>query len=321
MVVAIFVFFSLSDRATAEESRLDEVSLLLQQEKFEDAVKILEQERKSATDPTDRLAATGMLGDVLMRLYRVDEAVGCFRDLVNLHPQNGFLRFKLGNALSLQISTMNDAISELQQARSLGYENPDVLYKIGFCCKVLGENATDSVQRDSFHGEAEKNLKALLQEEPDHLAGIGNLADLYFNLGKFDRALDLYKQVRKLQPKNPVLIPRLAHTMMMAGNATESITLLKDYVASQDVPIATGTDKIERIMQLEMTSSGISYLIEALYRTGNTSEAIPYVRRLKDITDPFKNDSSESPSMKFFHEKAVELLEAVEGPQRKPTNQ
>lgn len=73
------------------------------------------------SDPQHR-EALEMLGHALTRRGRHDEALGVDRKLVELQPDNAYVRYNLACSLS-NLGRIDEALKELESALTLGYED------------------------------------------------------------------------------------------------------------------------------------------------------------------------------------------------------
>ena len=76
------------------------------------------------------------------------------------------------------------------------------------------------------------DLRGRLQRNPNDLAALVNLADLYFDAGKFTQAIPYYKRAIALDPENPDTRTDYATALHGAGQDVASIHELESVLAS-----------------------------------------------------------------------------------------
>ncbi len=76
-------------------------------------------------------------------------------------------------------------------------------------------------------------LRARLKANPDDLAAIVGLSDMYFDAGKFDQAIDLYRRALTLDPGNPDVRTDYATALHQTGHDLEALKQLDIVLAER----------------------------------------------------------------------------------------
>jgi tetratricopeptide (TPR) repeat protein len=58
-------------------------------------------------------------------------------------------------------------------------------------------------QRQGRWDDAVRNLERVVELDPQNVDGIGNLAQIYFNIRKYDAAIAMFDRIAALDPGNP----------------------------------------------------------------------------------------------------------------------
>ncbi len=139
----------------------------------------------------------------------------------------------------LQHGFLTDALPLLEVLDGM-LDDPDIAYNRGVCLGELGRVA-DSIpvlqrctQLDRYHTDAHvalgvanarsgdneaaaEHLRNALEQQPDNLFAVRNLAAVLGNLGRYAEALPLFRRVAQAAPDDPILQLGLAECLGQAG--------------------------------------------------------------------------------------------------------
>jgi tetratricopeptide (TPR) repeat protein len=178
------------------------------------------------------------LAGVYNRSDYIDKAVSEYKLAITADPESLFLRVELAE-LYWRVSRVGDAIHEAEDVLKSDPDYPDahrLLARIYW--HMLGENQTDKVNKEILHKaiehmealtrlqpsdldswqllgrlykmnnqgqKAEEAFKKVLNVDPDSKSGLTSLAQLYFEQGDYEGALELLKRIPEGDRDAPVL--------------------------------------------------------------------------------------------------------------------
>jgi tetratricopeptide (TPR) repeat protein len=168
------------------------------------------------------------LAGVYNRTDYIDRAISEYKQAITADPQSLFLRVELAE-LYWRVTRVGDAIHEAEDVLKSDPDYPDahrLLARIYW--HMLGENQTDQTNKESLHKaiehmetltrveptdtdswlvlgrlykmdnqgqKAEEAYKKVLNVSPDSKGGLSSLAQLYFEQGDYEAALELLKRI------------------------------------------------------------------------------------------------------------------------------
>jgi tetratricopeptide (TPR) repeat protein len=204
--------------ATASAESLEEV--LARSEaayangQFEEAVAVLDA-RLEKPEPDDNLVPLhGTLGDLYLEMAQANKALEHFDWIAAEHPNYARAHYKRGLALE-QSSRFREAIDAYALAGEKYYAEAEIRGRIGFNYTLLAKSPdTPDAERTRYGELARKSLTRAVELDPRNHAAMGNLADIVFNLGEFQLALDYYKRMDQLEPSRPMTLARIGSTYL-----------------------------------------------------------------------------------------------------------
>jgi tetratricopeptide (TPR) repeat protein len=178
------------------------------------------------------------LAGVYNRTDYIDRAISEYKQAIAADPQSLFLRVELAE-LYWRVTRVGEAIHEAEGVLKSDPDYPDahrLLARIYW--HMLGENQTDQANKDSLHKaiehmealtrveaadtdswlvlgrlykmdnqgqKAEEAYKKVLNVSPDSKGGLSSLAQLYFEQGDYEAALELLKRIPEADLDPPLL--------------------------------------------------------------------------------------------------------------------
>ena len=203
---------------------------------------------------TDNSIAYGNLGNVLRKKGRVDEAIICFQEALQISPNSTEARNGLGNAL-LQTGKVDAAIACFQQALQIRPDFADAHDSLGYA--LLQTGRVD---------EAVTQCQQALQINPDDAQACVNLGNALFRKGKVDAAIACFQQALQIRPD-------FAEARNNLGNALLQMGKVDDAIACFQQALQIRPDFAEAHNDLG----------NALLQTGKVDEAITHCQRALQI--------------------------------------
>jgi tetratricopeptide (TPR) repeat protein len=184
---------------------------------FDEAIAIL-QSRLEKPEPDDNLVPIhGTLGDLYLEMANPEKALEHFDWIAAEHPRYARAHYKRGLALE-QSSRFLEAIDAYALAGEQYYDEADIRGRIGFNYTLLANLPdTPAADRQRYGELARKSLTRAVQLDPRNHSAMGNLADITFNLGEFQQALDYYKRMDLMEPSRPMTLARIGSTYLQMG--------------------------------------------------------------------------------------------------------
>jgi predicted Zn-dependent protease len=213
--------------ATASAKSLEEVlarsEAAYAKGQFKEAVAILEV-RLEKPEPDDNLVPVhGTLGDLYLEMAQAEKALEHFDWIAAEHPNYARAHYKRGLALE-QSARFGEAIDAYALAGEKAYDEAEIRGRIGFNYALLAKSPdTPDAERPRYGELARKSLTRAVEIDPRNLSAIGNLADIVFNLGEFQLALDYYKRMDQLEPSRPMTLARIGNTYVQMGQCEPAL--------------------------------------------------------------------------------------------------
>jgi tetratricopeptide (TPR) repeat protein len=192
-----------------------------------DAAIAILQARLEKPEPDDNLVPVhGTLGDLYLEMARPEKALEHFDWIAAEHPRYARAHYKRGLALE-QSARFLEAIDAYALAGEQYYDEAEIRGRIGFNYNLLANLPdTPATDRRRYGELARKSLARAVQLDPRNHSALGNLADIHFNLGEFQLALDHYKRMDQMEPSRPMTLARIGNTylkMEQCGPALENL--------------------------------------------------------------------------------------------------
>lgn len=168
--------------------------LYLKQEKYDDALRVLNEALKTPPVYPETFLRRGM---VLTRLERVEDAISSYKQLISLVPHHFAAHFNLGTAY-LEAGNIGKAIKVLEKASTLsgGPRKAKALYNLGLAYK----RKSGTRNRD----KAIKAFQSAIRLRPDYVRARFAIAALQPGTEQGEEnALDQYEKVLQLIPNYP----------------------------------------------------------------------------------------------------------------------
>jgi tetratricopeptide (TPR) repeat protein len=217
--------------ATASAESLEEV--LARSEgayargQLDEAVAILEA-RLNKPEPGENLVPVhGTLGDLYLEMVDANKALEHFDWIAAEHPNYARAHYKRGLALE-QSARFVEAIDAYALAGEKRYDEAEIRGRIGFNYALLANSPdTPDAERPRYGELARKSLTRAVELDPRNHSAMGNLADIAFNLGEFQLALDYYKRMDRMEPSRPMTLARIGSTHLQMGNCKPALEPLR----------------------------------------------------------------------------------------------
>jgi tetratricopeptide (TPR) repeat protein len=197
------------------------------------------------------------LGLSLMSRGDIDAAIGHLREAIGLNPAFAWAHNNLGNALLLK-GEKTAAINHLRQAVQLDPNSAHAHSNLGSALMNLGEHneALGHYQeaarlRPDFAGaynnlgnvlhalgrldESESNYRAAIRLQADLVAAHAGLGRVLEELGDLDQAIAALREALRYQPRNALVLARLATAMPDTLSESERDSI-ESLLASTNLP-------------------------------------------------------------------------------------
>jgi Tfp pilus assembly protein PilF len=259
----------------------------LKQKAYDDAYDAFR--RSHRADPRSARSVVAM-AETLMAQDRAEEAIGLFQVEVRKNPANADLGVGFGDVL-MRIGRVDQALFEFNKAlktvdpgsRTAG----EIHLRMGEAYRRKGDNAS-----------AMASLKRARDLMPDSAEAVMTMALIYERSGQKDRAIQMYREVLKIEPGNGMALNNLAYAMLETGGdvdealklalqATQVLpdsldakdTLAFGYLKKQDVNRAI--DTLRPLLTAETGNPNYrNHFAMALDQKGDTSPAAQELKTL-----------------------------------------
>lgn len=151
------------------------------------------------------------LGVALWRAGKVEEAIGHYRQALQIRPDYSEARNNLGVALA-ETGDIDGAIAEFREALRLRPDNPEA-----------HNNLALALARQGQVEEAIAHLEQVVQINPNSIEGHCNLANADLQAGRVDDAIGHYEQAVRLNPDYPGAHVDLGFALEQRGKFDEAV--------------------------------------------------------------------------------------------------
>jgi tetratricopeptide (TPR) repeat protein len=160
---------------------------------------------------TDNYIAQNNFGFVLMQKGRMDAAIACFQQALQIQPGYADARNNLGHAL-LHMGKVDEAITCFQQALQISPDFADARNNLGLA--LFQKGRVD---------EAITHFRGALQIKPDDANALNNLGDALLRQGKADEAINCFQQALQIKPDFAEAHDNLGNSLLQTGKVDEAI--------------------------------------------------------------------------------------------------
>lgn len=152
-------------------------------------------------------------GDVYLAEKKLDKAAEMYQQAYKMQPNDRVL-FTLTDIMTAQ-GKQPDAIKLLNNALEKNNKNVGVHFKLA-----------TAYQQQNDNKEAERHYKAMLNEQPDNVLALNNLAFLYFQQNN-PQALELAKKAYDKAPESAAILDTYGYILIKQGQHKEGLTILE----------------------------------------------------------------------------------------------
>jgi tetratricopeptide (TPR) repeat protein len=255
-------------------------------QRLDKAVAILEV-RLEEPEPDDNLVPVhGTLGDLYLEMAEAEKALEHFDWIAAEHPNYARAHYKRGLALE-QSARFAEAIDAYALAGEKYYDEAEIRGRIGFNYFILARSPdTPDTERLRYGELARESLTRAIELDPRNLSAMGSLADIVFNLGEFQLALDYYKRMDRMEPARPMTLARIGNTYVQMGQCEPALESLLDAakILNESKPRAPADAHIYRDIEAFSRIRAAECLI-ALSRPGEARREIARVMEIANCPD------------------------------------
>jgi tetratricopeptide (TPR) repeat protein len=162
-----------------------------------------------------------MLGMILTRQSKLDEAVDCYRQVLKIKPDAVGALINLGNVYQ-RLNKLEEAVASFQQALKI---HPDIAQ--------AHNNLGAALSSQGKFAEAVDSYRRALKVQPDYAQAHNNLGNALRDLGQLAEAKASFEQALKCKPDNAETFYNLHTLLLDAEDMSSAITSLENAVKLQ----------------------------------------------------------------------------------------
>lgn len=203
--------------------------LYLQTKREGDAAACLE---KLTLIAPDTLTYYEMLVNLYNRMRDGDKAISCYRRLLRRHPKLANTHYNLGYLLK-QYHYYEEALAAYRDALNCGIERPEEVYL------NMAVIYSDHLRQEQ---KAKESLEVALSLNPEYIAALFNLANIYEEEGNKKTAQALFEKIIDQDPSYYPALARLGDVKIFDDPEDPLIQKMKRAVQEKNVDISTRTN-------------------------------------------------------------------------------
>ncbi|CAG8499834.1 12274_t:CDS:2 [Ambispora gerdemannii] len=153
------------------------------------------------------------------------------------------------------------AIEEYTKALTLSQPDLDPSKSTDFAALLFG-NRSACYFAYKLYIDAEKDTRQMIRLRPEWSKGYFRRADILLELGRFDDALEDYKEARLRDPSNPKIPLRIAHALIMKDDQEMGVAICQ-LIPGRDICLMTTTVNPvqQKIFSIAIEIKNIIYVI------------------------------------------------------------
>jgi tetratricopeptide (TPR) repeat protein len=208
-------------------------------------------EHAAKVTPNNYMAIT-MLGSLLAKEHKYDEAMADYRTALRYEPNYPEAHFFMGNALDEQ-GKLDEAIAEYQKA--LWFKPTQEQTHIFMAIALAKQKKYDA---------AMAHYEAALKLNPDSAVAQHNLARLLHSLGRLDDAIQHYHAALEIDPKLALAHSNLGVLLIQKGNLAEGTKHLREALKLEPGNAETEFNLASALNQQEQWSEAAGLFTETM---------------------------------------------------------
>jgi putative PEP-CTERM system TPR-repeat lipoprotein len=182
------------------------------------------------------------LAAISLRLGKLDESQTYVTSLISLAPEN--IEYQLLHAqLLLQQGNITQATDILTPLYSKNADNADVRFNYAILQSLLKEKDV-----------ARKILRQLVIDSKEHTQAWLKLAELEYELGEVNSAINIYQQQKKIDKVNKIATYQLAELYFSENDFEKSLSLINDYMQRNRLDNYAREIKAKNLIALNRTT-------------------------------------------------------------------
>jgi tetratricopeptide (TPR) repeat protein len=170
---------------------------------------------------TDNNIAQDNLGVILAQKGRMDAAITCFQQALQIEPDFAEAHNNLGNAL-LQMGKVDAAITHCQRALQISPEDAQARLNLG-----------NALFRKGGVGDAITQYRKALQIDPAFAMAHNNLGTVLRQEGRVDEAITEYQKALQIKPNEAEFHNNLGKALQQKGRVGEAISQYREALQIQ----------------------------------------------------------------------------------------
>ena len=170
----------------------------------------------------------GNLGTAYSELGKESAAIDCYRQAVKIQPhfQNGLLNLSNSCLRLNQHQEALTAIKDLIEINPNSTQSPVVAVPLGLGLMGMGH-----------HNEAAMTFRQLLETDPNCVPAHKALGLIYEHMGIHQRALEHFQIAYRLDPSDPILVPKIQSTQNALSQSHPPIRLGRSAPSTLKLPL------------------------------------------------------------------------------------
>ena len=275
----------------------------------DEAAAVLESRIARAEPGDDLVQLHGTLGNLYLEMGRSEQALAHFDWLVAKQPDHALAHYKRGETLE-RSSRAREAIEAYTNAGKLGADEAEIRSRIGFNYMLIASSPmTADAERVRYTRLARGALKRAIELDPQNQSALGNLADIVFNQGELELALEYYLRMDELEPSHPTTLARIGSTYLRMGQCTPALGYLlrAAKIVGEVEPASQSAAWINRDVDVFARVRAA----ECLIQLKRPAEARSEIARVLEVTN-CENCETSSREVARSKSKAEELLQQLD---------
>lgn len=229
-VSLIYIFFFVTSSYSNTLTPQLKLALQTQKNNPQQAISLYENYLSQEISLNEKITTHILLAKLYSNLSQLSQALEQYNTVISLDPLNGMAYLNKAKLLKKSLNAENvfETIEAFNKCISLGISSAPIFYSLGDCYKFLLQQENDNqIKKNEYYQLAKHNYQQAQKTHPDYIDSLGDLADIEYEMGYYQNALDIYEILARSAPHNYKIQMRMGHAHDQLNQSVRAIDMLR----------------------------------------------------------------------------------------------